>query len=276
MRGDTDGLPDRYIVMDHSRIFDGLSFSIAVWGVQMIAYHGFGLWFEWLDQTGRGARFKVRPADRIGYRDLLPRVLFNQTFVLLPAMVLAQALGLAYYGSSHLTTLALVMSCAGLTIGHDVVQYVAHRLVLHDPVNMRKLGHIVHHSTRASRGISACYMSAADFFLEIVCPYLLPLILIGGGGTNFVFHAFIVSAGAYGGVYEHSGYDFGLALRKQPGWRRILGGMLSTEAHGYHHTRGNVSFSDGFGSSNICDSVFKTRWDLMPARERRPEANRAV
>jgi sterol desaturase/sphingolipid hydroxylase (fatty acid hydroxylase superfamily) len=262
--------------MDHFRIFDGVSFSFAVWCAQMVAYHGFGLWFEWLDQTGRGARFKVRAADRMSYRELLPRVLFNQVFVLLPAMVLAQALGLAYYGSSRLTTLGVVLSCAGLTIGHDVVQYAAHRLVLHDPANMRKLGHAVHHATRASRGISACYMSAADFFLEIVCPYLLPLILIGGGGTNFIFHALIVSAGAYGGVYEHSGYDFGLALRQAGGWRRILGRMLSTEAHGFHHTRGNVSFSDGFGSSNICDTLFKTRWDIAPGRERRPDTTRVA
>ena len=259
--------------MDHSRIFEGLNFSIAIWGVQMIAYHGFGLWFEWLDRTGRGTRFKVRPQERMSYRELLPRVVFNQVFVLLPAMVLAQALGLAYYGSSQLTPYDIIMTCAGLMIGHDIVQYVAHRLVLHDPANMRNLGHAVHHSTRASRGISACYMSAADFFLEIVCPYLVPLVLIGGGGTDFVFHALIVSAGAFGGVYEHSGYDFGRALRQESGWRRVLGGMLSTEAHGYHHTRGNVSFSDGFGSSNICDTVFKTRWDLLPARERRPNIN---
>jgi hypothetical protein len=119
-------------------------------------------------------------------------------------------------------------------------------------------------------------MSAADFFLEIVCPYLIPLILIGGGGTNFIFHAVIVSAGAYGGVYEHSGYDFGLLLRKETGWRWTLGKMLSTEAHGFHHTRGNVSFSDGFGSSNICDTVFKTRWDLVPARERPTDTTRTA
>lgn len=254
--------------MESLHFFEGLNFSIAVWAVQMIAYHGFGLWFEWLDRTGRGAAFNVRSIERMTYRDMLPRILFNQTFVLLPAMVLTQTLGLAYYGSSQLTIIGLVFSCAGLTIGHDVVQYIAHRFVLHEPANMRKLGHALHHTTRASRGVSACYMSAADFFLEIVCPYLVPLALIGGGGTNFIFHALIVSAGAIGGVYEHSGYDFGLSLRNESGWRRALGVMLSTEAHGFHHTRGNVSFSDGFGSSNICDTMFKTRWDLVPARER--------
>ena len=191
--------------MDHFRFFEGLSFSVAVWGVQMISYHGFALWFEWLDRTGRGQAFKVRTVERMSYREMLPRVLFNQTFVLLPAMGITQALGLAYYGSTQITIMGFVASVIGLTIGHDIVQYIAHRIVLHEPTNMRKFGHALHHTTRASRAISACYMSAEDFFLEIVCPYLIPLILIGGGGTNFIFHALIVSAGAFGGV--DNGHD---------------------------------------------------------------------
>ena len=44
--------------------------------------------------------------------------------------------------------------------------------------------------------------------------------------------------------------------------------MISSKAHGEHHTRGNVSFSDGFGSSDICDTVMKTRWDLVGERKR--------
>ena len=50
---------------------------------------------------------------------------------------------------------------------------------------------------------------------------------------------------------------------------RAMAHFLSSKAHGEHHTRGNVSFSDGFGSSNICDTVMKTRWDLVGIRERR-------
>ena len=85
-----------------------------------------------------------------------------------------------------------VASVIGLTIGHDIVQYIAHRVVLHEPTNMRKFGHALHHTTRASRGISACYMSAADFFLEIVCPYLIPLILIQNmAGKNYLVNGYI-------------------------------------------------------------------------------------
>ncbi len=124
---------------------------------------------------------------------------------------------------------------------------------------------------------SACYQSAADFFFEIVLPYLLPLALVGGGGADVAFHTVIPALGALGGLYEHSGYDFGLAFRNRraTGWRgrldAVLDRMTSSIAHGCHHTRGNVSFSDGFGSPGLCNTIFLTRWDLVPERVRRRE-----
>lgn len=230
----------------------------------MLAFHGFGLWFEWLDRNRRAARFKVRPAERRSYFDILPRVLANQVFLLLPAMGAIEALGLAYVGPAHLTIGQMVVSAAGLTIGHDVVQYIAHRNVLHRPRYLSLLGHSLHHTTSASRAISACYMSPADFVLEIVLPYLVPLALVGGCGSDFLFHSFVVAAGAFGGLYEHSGYDFSIDLRAAGGWRRGLGNMLSSQNHFAHHARGDVSFSDGFGSSGLCDTIFRTRFDLVP------------
>jgi sterol desaturase/sphingolipid hydroxylase (fatty acid hydroxylase superfamily) len=249
-----------------SAIFANLSglVSIKVWLVQMIAFHGFGLWFEWLDRTGRARAYKFREPERRNYLSLAPRVLANQTFVLLPSMVMMERFGLAYVGPSSLSPFGWAVSFVGLTIGHDVVQYVAHRAILHQPKYMRSLGHLLHHTTAGSRGISACYMSAADFFLEIVCPYLVPLALVGGGGSGLLFHSVVVTGGAFGGLYEHSGYDFGRRLRGAGGWRATLGRLLSSEAHAAHHARGNVSFSDGFGSSNICDTLLRTRWDLAP------------
>lgn len=248
--------------------------SLFVWIVQMIAYHGFGLWFEWLDRNGRLADYKVRPVDRMTYAQILPRVLFNQVFVLLPAMYAVEKLGLAYTGSPHLSLLMFAVGMLTLTVGHDLVQYATHAWILHRPSLMRKLGHSVHHSTTASRSISACYMSAADFFLEICCPYLAPLIVFGllpgGGGANVLFHIVTVSAGAFGGLYEHSGYDFSVKLAKSANpLARFAATRLTSRAHAEHHSRGNVSYSDGFGSSNICDTAFKTRWDLVKPRERR-------
>ncbi len=245
--------------------------SAQIWLVQMTAYHGIGLWFEWLDRTGGLKRFKVKRLERMSYFEILPRVLANQTFILLPAMLFMQWSGLAYVGSPQVSLPVFVASVAFMTLGHDIIQYIAHRFVLHRPEMMRRLGHAVHHSTIGSLGISACYMSAADFFLEIVCPYLIPLAFVPLG-SNFLIHALVVTSGAFGGLYEHSGYDFSLALREPKDGsargrlRLALARMISSEAHAAHHTRGNVSFSDGFGSTNICDTLFKTRFDLVPER----------
>ncbi len=249
-----------------------LPLSVFVWIVQMVAYHGFGLWFEWLDRTGRLADYKMRPVDPKTYAQVLPRVLANQVLFLLPAMMLVEKAGLAFVGPAHISPLMFVVGLIGMTVGHDLVQYVSHAWILHRPTLMRSLGHSVHHSVTASRSISACFMSPADFIMEIAAPYLLPLIAItaiGSAGADLTFHVFAVTAGAFGGLYEHSGYDFSAKLAKSDNaFLRFVGSRISSKAHAEHHSRGNVSFSDGFGSSNICDTVFQTRWDLVKPRER--------
>jgi sterol desaturase/sphingolipid hydroxylase (fatty acid hydroxylase superfamily) len=244
-----------------------LPLSILVWAVQMAVFHAVGLFFELSDRTRMFASFKVRDIDRLGYFELLPRVLFNQILVLLPAMIVFQYTGLAFTGAPHLSVWYFLAGLVLMPIGHDIVQYVFHRFVLHRPGWMRNLGHSVHHSTGASKAISACYMSPADFFLEIALPYLVPLALIGAG-ADVLFHLTMASLGAVGGLYEHSGYDFAVHLRRHraPGSRlqplAWLAAAVTSKAHGEHHRRSNVSFSDGFGSPGICDTIFKTRWDI--------------
>lgn len=246
--------------------------SVFVWIVQMIAFHGLGYAFEHCDRTGALRRFKVRDIDRKSYRQLLPRVLANQVFILLPCMVLMQMAGLAFTGTPHLALWLYPMFFVVMGLGHDIVQYSTHRYLLHRPSLIRVLRHSLHHSTGASKGISACYMSAPDFFLEIVLPYLVPLALIGGGGADIVFHSLIAGLGAFGGIYEHSGYDFATLLpktqlaRRMPRFVTTLAGLISSHAHGEHHAKGNVSFSDGFGSPGVCDTALGTRWDLVAAR----------
>jgi sterol desaturase/sphingolipid hydroxylase (fatty acid hydroxylase superfamily) len=245
-----------------------LPLSVLTWIAMEAVYHGFGLAFEYCDRTGRLGKAKVRRADRLGYFDLLPRVAANQVFVLLPCMIGVQWAGLAFTGAPHLSAWRFIINLALMAVGHDVVQYLTHRYVLHHPRLMRKLGHAVHHSTRASKAISACYMSAPDFFLEIVLPYLLPLMLVGGGGDIF-FQITVAGLGAFGGLYEHSGYDFAVPLRDTrffkvvPFLGRIVDAVITSKAHGEHHRRLNVSFSDGFGSPGICDTVLSTRWDKV-------------
>ncbi len=248
--------------------------SVFVWAVQMVVFHGVGYGFEFCDRSLRLRRFKVRDIDRKSYAQLMPRVLANQVFILLPCMMAMEALGLAFAGQSHLPLWRFIGGIAVMGVGHDVVQYLTHRYLLHRPSLIRKLKHSIHHSTGASKGISACYMGGADFFLEIVLPYLLPLAVIGGGGSDIVFHTMIAGLGAVGGVYEHSGYDFAVLLpkaaiaKRMPRFVTVLAGLVSSHAHGEHHAKGNVSFSDGFGSPAMCDTMFGTRWDLVQARHR--------
>jgi sterol desaturase/sphingolipid hydroxylase (fatty acid hydroxylase superfamily) len=253
--------------MSDGMLLGWLPLSVFAWAVQMIAFHGFGLGFEWCDRAGylRGAR--VRNIGRLRYSALLPRVLANQVFVLLPAMMLVQWTGLAFTGTEHLSPWRFGADIILLGVGHDIVQYIAHRYMLHRQGLARALKHNIHHSTGASQAISACYMGTADFFLEIVLPYLLPLILIGGGGADAIFHPFVAAVGAVGGLYEHSGYDFAVPFRKtrffeqSPRFGGWIAAILTSHAHGEHHRRNNVSFSDGFGSPGICDTLFGTRWD---------------
>ncbi|PKY06326.1 hypothetical protein P168DRAFT_288283, partial [Aspergillus campestris IBT 28561] len=230
---------------------------------------------------------------------LLPRVLTNQTLILLPTMLLTQFTSLCFTPDPpHLSRTRFLLSLLAMATGHDIVQYLTHRYLLHSPriPLIRALKHAIHHSTGASRGLSACYMSGPDFFLEIVLPYLVPLAAIGGGGADPCFHYLVAALGAIGGVYEHSGYDFALLISSPPPpppssvsstqtsppeegkesppdekekhniWSTLADTLLNNRAHGEHHARTNVSFSDGFGSPGVCDSLFGTRWDLVPRR----------
>jgi sterol desaturase/sphingolipid hydroxylase (fatty acid hydroxylase superfamily) len=235
-----------------------LPLSLLAWAVHMLVFHGLGLGFEWCDRSGALGRFKRRGSDRRPYAEMLPRVLINQCLILLPAMLATEKLGLAFTGAPHLGWVRFVVDLALMAIGHDVVQYAVHRGLLHRR-RLRWLGHDLHHSTGASRSIGACYMSSADFFLEIVCPYLVPLVLIGGGGGDIAFQLLVPSIAAVGGLYEHSGYDFAPRRRGVLAW--LPASVTSSHAHGEHHRRFRVSFSEGFGSPGLCDRLFGTRWD---------------
>ncbi len=81
--------------------------SVAAWAVHMAVFHGLGLAFEWCDATRKLSRFKVRDVDRLSYRRLLPRVLFNQTAILLPCMAAMEYSGLAFVGDPQTSSAPL-------------------------------------------------------------------------------------------------------------------------------------------------------------------------
>jgi sterol desaturase/sphingolipid hydroxylase (fatty acid hydroxylase superfamily) len=246
-----------------ARLWMALPLSVVVWLGHMIVFHGIGFGFELCDRAGTLRGFKVRNYDRLTYGAALPRVLVNQCCVLLPAMWLCEKTGLAFTGSRNISFAFAGVALVLMTIGHDVVQYAAHRGLLHN-ARFRWLRHDLHHSTGASRAITACYMSVPDFLLTIVAPYLVPLILIGGGTANVPFQLLVACLGAVGGLYEHSGYDFALRRKVAPSRSMSLfpAALVSSHAHGEHHRRSRVSFSDGFGSPGLCDFIFRTRWDM--------------
>ena len=138
-----------------------LPLSAKIWLVQMAAFHLIGLGFHWLDTSGRLASYRVRPPERRSYLELMPRVLANQILVLLPAMMAVEWLGLAFVGAPHIAPIMWLVGMAGMTVGHDVVQYVTHRYVLHRPSLMRTLGHSVHHTTAAGRSTPRATTSSA-------------------------------------------------------------------------------------------------------------------
>jgi len=247
-----------------------LPLAFVTWATQMFVFHCLGYAFQMADTRGWLRSAKVRNVDRKTYAQLLPRVLLNQCLILLPSMLVLEWAGLAFVGPAHAPARLYYLGYfVAIGLGYDVVQYVTHRFILHRQKWMKSMGHALHHSTGASKAISACYMSGADFFLEIVLPYLVPLVLIGGGGSNVVFHCVVASMGAFGGLYEHSGYDFAVPVR-QSAWAGVapklvntLAGLISSHAHAEHHRRGNVSFSDGFGLPGLCDAWLGTRWDKV-------------
>lgn len=255
-----------------------LPISVYAWALQQLVYHAVGLLFEFFDRSGVIRQFKVRDTDRKSYTRMLPRVLANQCFILLPCMILSQILGFCFTEQPrHLSWSRFLISLPVMAVGHDIVQYLTHRYLLHQPVIplMRALKHSIHHSTGATKAISACYMSAPDFFLEIVLPYLVPLALVGGGGSDILFHSLVAGLGAVGGLYEHSGYDFSVLVRQSKrsdltmqGFvvSQFLDNLLDNRSHSEHHVKANVSFSDGFGSPGICDTLMGTRWDLFAKR----------
>ena len=131
-----------------------LPVSIVIWAGHMLVFHGIGFGFELCDRTGTLRSFKVRRHERLTYAAALPRVLFNQTFVLLPTMWLCEKTGLAFVGSPKISLAFAAIALVLMTIGHDVVQYAGHRGLLHNS-RFRLLRHDLHHSTGASRAITA-------------------------------------------------------------------------------------------------------------------------
>lgn len=191
------------------------------------------------------------------YLSMLPRVLFNQLFILLPFMLLSTHFGLTYPSTPRPepTPLASVLSLVALgPLLHEAAFYIFHRFILHSSWGFRLLDHHLHHTSLAHSAISAMYMSGPDFVLEIVLPYLLPLgVLSSSGACSPACCVAMLPLGALGGLYEHSGYNFfeGIAA-------------LDTSVHALHHRFYHCSFADGVGAPSVFDAALGTACTAGP------------
>ncbi|GAB0496607.1 hypothetical protein MMPV_007920 [Pyropia vietnamensis] len=187
--------------------------SVTTWAVGMATFHVAAAIAAVADATAVGTALKVRievdPSRR--YAALLPRVVANQVLLLLPTMVVAEAVGWAYGGPydahsrvggvvspSVPSVVSLMVVAAWMAVAHDVLFYVGHRFLLHSGWGWRAFGHHLHHTTRASTGVSAMYMSPADYIIEIVVPYLVPLAAVSRL-LDRRWHAVMLAAGCVGG-----------------------------------------------------------------------------
>lgn len=193
-------------------------------------------------------RYKLQRSDNDhSYFELLPRVLFNQLFLMLPAMLLFQYFGLGFQTTEALySPIVYIVFSLWMALGHDVLFYLGHRFLLHSKWGFMHLGHDLHHSTKATIAISSMYMGVIDYILEIIIPYLVPLLFLP---SDLFFDAMAPCLGAIGGLYEHSGYNFFPFFE-----------ALSTVAHTMHHVRYNCSYSDGVGSTNLMDNALHTTY----------------
>jgi sterol desaturase/sphingolipid hydroxylase (fatty acid hydroxylase superfamily) len=220
--------------------------ALLSWLLFMLAFHAACYGFELCDSRGyffKHKHFRGTP-ESPSYAAMLPTVLRNQAFCLLPSMIIFSRLGLMVpsrpVSSSPQNILAsFVLSAAT----HEVLFYLGHRFVLHTPWGYVKFNHSLHHSSPTNSAISSMYMAPIDFLLEIVLPYIGALWLsVAAGVCSPGFAVATLPLGSLGGLYEHSGYNF---LRGVPG--------LDTALHANHHTHRDCSFADGVGAPSLLD-----------------------
>lgn len=86
---------------------------------------------------------------------------------------------------------------------YDTVFYIGHRLMHMKQFNLYAITHELHHLSFADAGVSHHFMGIIDFFLEVIIPVAVPVLVCG-------FHAPTLSSfvvmGAWNGVVVHSGY----------------------------------------------------------------------
>lgn len=237
----------KVIVMVSPSVYNAL----LVFGVHVVSWHIFAAFFAWLDHTGPLGqwpgrlvwhKYKMVKKDNVTYWGMMPVVLFNQFFIMMPSMTLVAYFELGFIG--HVVPYYMFPVHAYLLgVIHDVVFYVGHKL-LHTNF-LYKHVHYLHHRSLGGSAASSMYMTPIDFFVEIILPYSVFLALVG---TDTRFDVALASIGSLFAMYEHSGYCFTKMH------------AFDSRMHMSHHSgRLNGSFAEGVGSPGYCDMLFGTQ-----------------
>lgn len=226
--------------------------SITSWLLFMLAFYIAAFAFQCFDRYRILSQYKVyrSSAATPTFSQMLLRVIFNQCCLLLPAMILFENFSLTFKSNpnppSNLVSFFTQFTLT--TFLHEVAFYIFHSYVLHSSWGFQNLNHALHHTSKTHSAISAMYMSPPDFLLEIIIPYLFPLCLstLCNYANNFSC-LFILLFGAFGGLYEHSGYNIFPDIH-----------TLDTSVHALHHTHHHCSFANGVGAPSLVDPFMGT------------------
>jgi len=230
-----------------------------IWLAHMVTWHGGAYLFHWLDTNVSAlARYKNGTHGNLKWGDMMRTVLVNQCGIMLPLMASADYLqwfAFRYEPQEwNATTLcSIVLANVVASYLHDIAFYVCHRFILHSKWGYRVLAHHLHHSTYATVAASSMYMAPVDFVLEIILPFFLMIWPVRDLDIRLAI--WLVVMGGWGGLYEHSGYNF------FPGVYQ-----LDTRYHYAHHNHAGVSFSEGVFSPGLPDWLFRTSLLYLPLR----------
>mmetsp|Transcript_526 Transcript_526/g.1800 ORF Transcript_526/g.1800 Transcript_526/m.1800 type:complete len:239 (-) Transcript_526:461-1177(-) len=146
--------------LDQMHVPKSFPTAFLAWLSLMVTFHTVCGFLELCDRRKWLQRFRRQPAgDSITYAEMMPRILFNQVVLMLPAMLLSERLALGYNSRVLFNSVPSLAAClAVMGIGHDVIFYIGHRYLLHSRWGYKRFGHDLHHSTKANCAAGAFYM----------------------------------------------------------------------------------------------------------------------
>lgn len=241
--------------------FGGDEWTYHVIGTPIVAnitFFGLGLLYAWFDYSDIPwiKKYKIQPGtndhpENEKFKSLIKQVLFNQTVVLLPYMMvihqlfeLRQQLGPPIFASTNYDLKVLpefhwvLLEFAVFLIVEEIGFFYSHKLA-HHPKLYRHI-HKKHHEWTSPVGLTALYAHPIEHIFSNMLPLSLgPLICGSHIATGWLWTMAAIAST----INSHSGYHFPF--------------MPSPEAHDFHH----LKFNQCYGVIGVLDYLHGT--DLL-------------